>query len=269
MRKVYRDLYANLPVTGLRVGDLGYATDREIFYSWSGAAWETLTIYIGYGLAADIPDAADLPDGCLYQETDTAKLMEVQAGAWVCIFYSGSGTETNIPAVADIPEGALYYETDTAKLKQVQSGSWVTIVDPSSYGYGSLSVAGFQLNPATGTASNPQNLNNNNTGSAAGFDVIDEYAQVDFLEVVYITQFRQYGHISNNGNGTWTIQYQDVNGAWHDWVTGIATRGASWSGWDSSGAAVPARAIKVICTAVDTGIADSALAELEVNGEAV
>ena len=107
MRKVYRDLYANLPVTGLRIGDLGYATDRKIFYRWSGIAWEPLTIYIGYGLAADKPDPANLPEGCLYQETDTTKLMEVQVVAtvntWVCIFYSGSGLAASIPAAAGMP----------------------------------------------------------------------------------------------------------------------------------------------------------------------
>lgn len=127
VRRVYRDTYANLPTTGLKVEDLGYATDREIFYRWSGAAWESLTIYIGYGVAADKPAAADLPDGCLYQETDTAELMEVQASAWVCIFYSGSGLAADIPDPAGMPEGALYFEKDTITLKQVQSGAWATI----------------------------------------------------------------------------------------------------------------------------------------------
>ncbi|MBA7570235.1 hypothetical protein ES708_11983 [subsurface metagenome] len=126
MRKVYSDLYANLPVTGVRKEDLGYATDREILYRWSGIAWETLTIYIGYGLAADKPAAA-LPDGCLYQETDTTKLMEVQAGAWVCIFYTGCGLAADKPAAADLPDGSQYQEQDTHKLMQVQAAAWVCI----------------------------------------------------------------------------------------------------------------------------------------------
>ena len=53
--------------------------------------------------------------------------MEVQVGAWVCIFYSGSGLAASIPAAAGMPEGALYFETDTAVLKQVQSGAWEAI----------------------------------------------------------------------------------------------------------------------------------------------
>ncbi len=129
IRRVYRDTYANLPTTGVQVEDLGFATDRDIFYRWSGVAWESLTIFIGYGLAAAKPAAADLPDGCLYQETDTTKLMEVQASAWVCIFYSGSGLAANIPAAAGMPEGVLYYETDTTILKQIQSGAWVGITE--------------------------------------------------------------------------------------------------------------------------------------------
>ena len=132
MRRVYRATYANLPITGLRVGDLGYATDRRVFYRWSGAAWQSLTIYSGSGVAANIPTAADLPNGSLYQETDTHKLMEVQGGAWICIFYSSSGTAANIPAAAGIPEGGLYHETDTSLLKQIQSGAWGTITSPGT-----------------------------------------------------------------------------------------------------------------------------------------
>ncbi|MBA7590696.1 hypothetical protein ES708_32825 [subsurface metagenome] len=127
MRRVHRDTYANLPTTGLKIEDLGYATDRKIFYRWSGIAWEPLTIYIGYGLAVDKPAAAGLPDGCLYQETDTTKLMEAQAGVWVCIFYTGYGLAADKPAAAGLPDGSQYQEQDTHKLMQVQVAAWVCI----------------------------------------------------------------------------------------------------------------------------------------------
>lgn len=105
IRKVYYTTYANLPTTGLTIGDLGYATDRKVLYEWDGSAWQPITIYSGSGTAASIPDAANLPDGSIYYETDTYKTKQVQSGAWVAIVdptsfgmssasgnYTGDGT---------------------------------------------------------------------------------------------------------------------------------------------------------------------------------
>ena len=83
--RVYSTAYANLPVVGLREGDLGFATDRLVLYRWSGAAWERLTFHSSSGALADIPAAADLPNGSLYYGTDTGLLYQVQAAAWVTI----------------------------------------------------------------------------------------------------------------------------------------------------------------------------------------
>lgn len=77
--------YANLPITGIAVGDLGYASDRKVFYRWSGAAWHPVTVYSDSGLSGAIPNAATLPDGSLYSETDTNLLKQVQGGAWAII----------------------------------------------------------------------------------------------------------------------------------------------------------------------------------------
>lgn len=89
IRRVFYATYANLPVAGLRIGDLGYATDRLVFYRWSGAAWQAVTIHSSSGTAANIPVAADLPEGSLYYATDTKVLSQIQAGAWVDIMTPG------------------------------------------------------------------------------------------------------------------------------------------------------------------------------------
>lgn len=97
IRRVIYDTYANLPLTGVSVGDLGYTTDRLILYRWSGAAWVAITIHSSSGIAANIPNAATLPNGSLYYETDTFILKQVQAGAWATITQSlaiTSGTYT-------------------------------------------------------------------------------------------------------------------------------------------------------------------------------
>lgn len=82
MRRIYSDTYANLPVTNLSPEDLGWATDRLVLYRWSGAAWVAITIHSSSGIAANIPTAADLPNGSFYYETDTGITRQVQAGAW-------------------------------------------------------------------------------------------------------------------------------------------------------------------------------------------
>lgn len=85
LRRVFSDTYANLPTTGVSEEDLGYATDRKIFYRWSGAAWVAITIYSGSGTIANIPLAANCPAGSLYYATDENKTYQVQSGAWVNI----------------------------------------------------------------------------------------------------------------------------------------------------------------------------------------
>ena len=89
--KVYRDTYANLPITNVRDESLGYATDRLTLYRWSGIAWEEMTIYASSGATGAIPTAADLPEGSLYFDTTTNLLYQVQSATWVQITLAGSG----------------------------------------------------------------------------------------------------------------------------------------------------------------------------------
>lgn len=44
LRQVIYDTYANFPSAGLAKGDLGWATDQECLYRWSGSAWQTISI---------------------------------------------------------------------------------------------------------------------------------------------------------------------------------------------------------------------------------
>lgn len=88
--RVLSDTYSALPTSGLRPGDLAYATDRRTLYRWSGTAWEDISIYSDSGAYGDIPTAANLPDGSLYYATDTAVLWQVQSSAWAAIVTIGS-----------------------------------------------------------------------------------------------------------------------------------------------------------------------------------
>lgn len=95
--QVYYDTYANLP-SNVPVQSLGYATDRKVFYRYSGSAWQAVTTYTGSGAVGDIPTASNLPDGSLYFATDTGVLYQVQSSAWVAItsttFWTPYATET-------------------------------------------------------------------------------------------------------------------------------------------------------------------------------
>ena len=106
-RRVWYLAYASFPATGNRIGDLAFATDRMVFYRWSGADWQPVTIHSSSGAAADIPTAADLPNGSLYFETDTGELKQVQSGAWAAITAKLIGTMCVLwmGLLANIPAG--------------------------------------------------------------------------------------------------------------------------------------------------------------------
>jgi len=108
IRQVFYATYALLPITGVAIGDLGFATDRLVLYRWSGAAWVALTIYCSSGLLSARPNAANLPDGSLYFGTNTAMLYQVQAGAWATIISS-------ITTVAIEASDTLRNSNDTEK----------------------------------------------------------------------------------------------------------------------------------------------------------
>ena len=73
LRQVYYDAYAALPA-GSAAGDLAFATDRKVFYRWSGAAWQSVTISSRSGNTAAIGAAADYPVGSLFQDVTIDQL---------------------------------------------------------------------------------------------------------------------------------------------------------------------------------------------------
>jgi len=81
--------YANLPILNVRVGAMGYATDRLVLYRWSGAAWQEVSIHSSSGVVGNIPAVASMPEGSLYFATDTLDLYQVQVGVWVIISSVG------------------------------------------------------------------------------------------------------------------------------------------------------------------------------------
>ena len=123
---------------------------------------------------------------------------------------------------------------------------------PVAPGYGRLTLKGFQFNAATGTATDPINLTDNNVATNIVMDAVNEYVEILLPAALKITQFRYYGWVNHAGNGRYKIQYLDVNESWQDWVTDIPTRLATWSDWDSSGGTVTALAIRWIATTMDT-----------------
>jgi len=84
-RSVYYDTYANLPIANVLTGDLAWATDRGVFYRWSGVAWVFVSISSRSGALGDIGVAANYPPGSLYQDTTNDELYMLIGGAWVKI----------------------------------------------------------------------------------------------------------------------------------------------------------------------------------------
>jgi len=113
-------------------------------------------------------------------------------------------------------------------------------------------VAMFQNIAGTGTATNPDRVNDDNVGLSAQF-TINQYAEVDFGRFVGISQWRIYGHASHNGDGAWSLQYWDGT-AFVNWETGIATRvTADWSNLASPAAGrIFTDRIRIVCTTADT-----------------
>lgn len=124
-------------------------------------------------------------------------------------------------------------------------------------------LAMYQANAATGTAQNPDDINDNNPASVMLAEPAGEYSEVDFGIVVCIRTWRIYGSNLNNEDGVWKIQYYNLaTHAWADWVTGIATNKAVWTA-PSVESEVITDKIRLVCVTVDS-VGISRCGELEV-----
>lgn len=154
--------------------------------------------------------------------------------------------------LAQIPDTLTGKDADT--LDGLEAAEMITL----------LTVEGFQANAGTGTATNPQSINNNNVSSIMVGDAEGEYSEVAFGLPVLIKQWRHYGYAAHEGDGRWKFSYFD--GVWHDWETNIpVSTVAGWSAFASPAAGVVSCTIfRVTCTTVDTGGYDSRMPEMEV-----
>ena len=167
--------------------------------------------------------------------------------------YDEAGTDLTAHKTNATPPG-VHRWTAGKLLKGAGADADPTEIDVPEGLYREGTVADFQANAATGTATDPANLNDASVASECNMDAVNEYAIVDFGKVVQLTQFRQYGNVNNNGTDTINIQYYNLNThAWVDWVIDVTSRAtADWSNWDSSGGTITTDKIKLMCITVVT-----------------
>jgi hypothetical protein len=127
-----------------------------------------------------------------------------------------------------------------------------------------------QFNAATGTMSDPDNINDDETGNTAAANTVGEYAQILFPTITRLARWRISlgGTNGANGDGEFKLQYFDIFlGEWTDWVTGIPYAPTGWDDWTDYVQAddIITSGVRIVCTVVDTGSnGESKVAELEV-----
>ena len=125
--------------------------------------------------------------------------------------------------------GKTFYAASGGK----RTGTYEAVADYRPY-CPDLTVADFQVNPATGTWSGngPQRVNDGLTGTDTWGD-LGEYADIALEAGFKFKQYRHFGSVTSDGTGRFKLQIWNVNEAqWEDWVTDIPTRTlASFSDW--------------------------------------
>jgi len=232
LRKVFKAaLFVNLPTTGLRVGDLAYASDTRSLYRWSGATWQSLTVYTFSGSLSNRPLAADVPIGSIYF-ADDEKICYINAiiSGWEAFAFEASPAQVAFEA----------------------------------------SLTNFQNKPATGTMTSPDNINDGSTATEA-YGSNMQYCEVAYTfgvaevpQIVRLKRWRQFGSTSNTGGGKWKIQYHNLlTLGWSNWVTDIPIRlTEDWSDFIEE-IPVYTDKIRLVITTVD-GSGASGIKQLEV-----
>ncbi len=226
IRRVFSELlYANLPVVAVALEDLGYADDTGRLYRWDGAAWQPITTKAAFVL---------------------------------------SGLLAGIPSVVNSLPGQIYAVLDGSYISVETGGAWVNEYNDSYFYYPDATAAMFRANAGAGTATNPQQINDNNTGNNAIFDAIGEFITVAFNAPIRIDQWRLFGAIGNVGDGRYTLEYLDVDDVYQTIVADIPSHvTADWTAF-ASFAEVITLGIRITCTTVDTRAGGGWIPELEV-----
>lgn len=142
------------------------------------------------------------------------------------------------------------------------------IVDAEAGDFPELTVADFQVNPATGTATLADNINDASLINLSIFDPVGEYCEIELASYFFVNKFRTYGYVNNVGDGTYKLQYIDIESQdWVDWETGISTRKTTWSDWTALSLKY-VKKIRFVATALDTYNAKNRCGELEMKYEA-
>ncbi len=167
VRNVYSADYAALPTSNVSLGDLGYAEDRKVLYRWDGAAWQPLTVHSSSGVAADIPAAADLPEGSLYFETDSKLLKQVQSGAWATLSTTAGIANLVLKGADESVFNSTVLQDDNALTRAIQANeTWLYLF---FIAYTSAAAAGIKFTvtaPAGATVYNgpPKYFDTTNAG---------------------------------------------------------------------------------------------------------
>jgi len=90
LRAVIYTTIGAFPTSGLQIGDLGWATDREFLLRWSGTVWQSIGISSRHGLKSAIGTASDYPESSLYQADDEGLLYMVVSAAWQQVVFMPS-----------------------------------------------------------------------------------------------------------------------------------------------------------------------------------
>jgi len=117
----------------------------------------------------------------------------------------------------------------------------------------------------SGTATMPESLVDNDTGTVAGFPVLGNYVEILFEAPAYIKQYRIYSHGGSNGTGRFKLQAY-VAGAWVNAKTGIPTVAGAWSAWTDLTSPQTSIRWRLEVTTLDTGDAQTRQYELELKG---
>ncbi len=134
-----------------------------------------------------------------------------------------------------------------------------------------MTVAEFQTLTitASGTATNPTNMNDNDVGTDGDLHVVGEYYEVDFDEIRCCNRWRIYGTaVASNDDGAVKLQaYNNITRAWDDidTISNIVQNNV-WSGW-STFTRIASDQYRFVSTIVDTTMGYTRPGEIEIDNQ--